>query len=205
MSRSMRMSLWALFIALITAQGADARQVPPLQGLETLRKSFSGVTDFTADIVQEKQISLMKKKLVSTGTVRFRKPALFFMELNPPYASRLVLNDTVLKLFFPREKRTSQIVLPPDQSLRHWFAYLANPVKALPDGVDVKADQQGDLLSVAISPRSSGQVREFTVTLQTDGIIRKLVIVERSGDRTIITFNRVRRNTGLTEKDFRIN
>ncbi|MSM40995.1 MAG: outer membrane lipoprotein carrier protein LolA [Geobacter sp.] len=194
----------SLLIVWLLAGKAEARQIPPLEGLEALRTSFAGVSDFSADIVQEKQLSLMKRKLVSTGIVRFRKPSLFFMELNPPHASRLLLNDAQLTLYLPREKSSSQVALPPDQGLSRWFGLLARPLTALPEGVDVRADRQGGLLTVAVTPKGSGQVREFSVTLQEDGILRKLVIVERGGDRTVITFSRMRRNTGLTDRDFKL-
>ncbi|MBT1074327.1 LolA family protein [Geobacter grbiciae] len=200
-------TVMTLTLLLVLAWGgsAAARQIAPVEGLETLRRSFAGISDFSADIVQEKQISLLKRKMVSTGTVRFRKPSLFFMELNPPRASRLLLNDTQITLYFPREKSTSQMALPPEQSLQHWFTFLARPVTSLPDGVDVRADQQGDTLTITVIPRSGGQVREFAVTLLTDGTIRKLVISEKNGDQTRITFSRVRKNSGLSDKDFRIN
>lgn len=198
------MALCAACFVWLLATGASARQIPPLAGLEALRTSFAGLNDFSADIVQEKQLSLLKRKLVSTGTVRFRKPSLFYMELNPPHASRLLLNDAQLTLYLPREKSTSQVALPPEQGLSRWFGLLARPLTALPDGVEVRADRQGDLMTVAVAPKGTGQVREFTVTLQDDGSLRKLVIVERGGDRTVITFSRMRKNTGLTEKDFRL-
>lgn len=191
-----------LLLVIAGPGSAGARQISPLEGLEALRKSFAGTSDFTAEIVQEKQLSLMKKKLVSTGIVRFRKPSLFFMELNPPHASRLVLHDNQLSLHLPREKSTSKMVLPPEQSLQRWFAYLSRPVTALPEGVDVTAEQQGDSMTVTIIPRQKGQIREMIVTLQPDNQIRRLVIAEQGGDRTTITFSRVRRNVGLKDKDF---
>lgn len=196
--------LFSLLLPLLLAVSADARPLPPLEGLEALRKSFAGVNDFSADIVQEKQLSVMKRKLVSSGTIRFRKPDRFFMEINPPYPSRLLLSDNIMKLHIPREKSTSQMVLPPEQSLAKWFAYLAKPVTSLPDGMDVRADRQGDLLSVTIAPRGSGQIRELTVTLGSDGTIRRLAIAEQRGDRTIMTFSRIRRNVGLTDRDFQL-
>jgi outer membrane lipoprotein carrier protein len=202
----MKLTTTALILVLLLfirgPGSAGARQISPLEGLETLRRSFAGTTDFTAEIVQEKQLSLMKKKLVSTGIVRFRKPSLFFMELNPPHASRLVLHDNQLSLHLPKEKTTSKIVLPPEQSLQQWFSYLSRPVTALPEGVDVTAEQQGDFMIVTIIPRQKGQIREMIVTLQAENMIRRLVIAEQGGDRTTITFSGVRRNVGLKEKDF---
>lgn len=192
------------FILFAGLSPALAKPLDPVAGLELLRKSFATMNDFTAEITQEKQLAMMKRKLVSTGTVRFKKPDLFFMELNPPHASRLLLRDNTLTLYLVQEKSSQQIVLPPEQSLQRWFGYLARPVTALPDGVQVKADQQGDRYTLQIVPRAQGQVKAFTLTVLEDGRLKKLVIDERNGDRTTITFNRFLRNQGLADREFRV-
>src|SRR5690242_14939809 len=181
----MKKIILALISLLLLAglPSAWAKPINPVDGLELLRKSFAGLTDFTAEITQEKQLVMMKRKLVSTGTVRFKKPDLFFMELNPPHASRLLLKNSTLSLYLVQEKSSQQIVLPPEQSLQRWFGLLAKPVTALPEGVDVKADQQGERMTVQISPRGKGQVRTISLTLLEDGRLKKLVIDEQNGDR----------------------
>ena len=183
---------------------ASAAQIPPLAALEQLLQGFAGMGDFTADIVQEKQLAVMKKKLVSTGTVRFKKPDLFYMELKPPHASRMVLRDTAIELYLPQEKSRQQIALPAEEGLQRWLGLLARPITSLPEGVEVRAEQTGDSQTITITPRKAGQVRMFTVTSGADGRPRKLSIDERNGNRTAITFKNLRANVGLGEKDFRV-
>jgi len=191
-------------ILLLFPLAAHARPIPPLEGLEALRKGFSGISDFTADITQEKQLSIMKRKLVSSGTVRFRKPDLFLLEIRSPYESRLLLRDNIIEQSSAGEKERSRIALPPEQGLKQWFGKLAGPVTSLPEGTGVRADLSGSLYTLRISPGGSGQVRELTVIFQANGVIRQLVIDERNGDRASMTFKRLRRNTGLSDKDFRL-
>ncbi|HEY6007956.1 MAG TPA: outer-membrane lipoprotein carrier protein LolA, partial [Geobacteraceae bacterium] len=100
--------------------------------------------------------------------------------------------------------RRNRIVLPPEQGLRRWFDNLSRPVTTLPEGVGVRAELSGGLYTVVITPRGEGQVRELTLCFQEDGTLRRLAIVERSGDRALITFKRMRRNLGLSERDFRL-
>ena len=178
--------------------------MPPVAALEQLRQGFAGMQDFTAEIIQEKQLAMLKKKLVSTGTVRFKKPDLFFMELKPPHASRMVLRDTAIELYLPQEKSRQQIALPADEGLKRWLSLLAKPITTLPDGIEVKAERTGDSQTLILTPQSKGQVRNFTLTSGPDGRLRKLVIEERNGNRTAITFQKLRANQGLTEKDFRV-
>lgn len=72
----------AFFFAM--APDLHAKSMSPAEALEILRSSFSRMNDFTAEITQEKQLSLMKKKITAKGMVRFRKPESFYMELFPP-------------------------------------------------------------------------------------------------------------------------
>src|SRR6266545_2226188 len=117
-----------VLILIIFSCIAPAAQAAPnhaLEGLEALRRGFAGISDFTAEIIQEKQLSLMKQKLMSKGVVRFKKPGIFYMELFPPHASRLLLKDNVLTMRLPKEGVTDRMTLPPEEGLEKWFAYLA--------------------------------------------------------------------------------
>ncbi len=191
-------------ILLLLAATAGAADIPPQEGLELARKGFAGMTDFTADITQEKQIALLKRTQVSSGQVRFRRPDTFYMEVYSPFASRMLLKDNVLSMLFPAEGIRQKTVLPPEEGLRHWFALVDRPVAKLPEGVDIRAERRGDTITLRIIPTAKKGVKELKVSLYDDGRPRRLVIEEQNRDRTVITFRRVRKNVGLTEKDFRI-
>jgi outer membrane lipoprotein carrier protein len=193
-----------LILLLLLAAPACAATQLALEAMETLRRGFAGSSDFTAEITQEKQLALMKQKLVSKGVVRFKKPDLFFMELYPPHASRLLLKDNVMTMRLPEQGGTDRIVLPPEESLKKWFDYLAKPLSALPEGMEVKAERRGKLWTMQISPASSGAVRQLTLKFDQEGMVSRIVIEERNRDRTTLIFNKMRRNVGLQEKDFRV-
>lgn len=187
---------------LLSALPALARPIAPVEGLEALRRALQGLQDFSAEITQEKQLAIMKKKLVMQGQVRFRKPDLFLMDLQPPYAGRIVLRDTRLEQRIGRDGELMRIVLPAEQGLTRWLATLARPVTAVPAGMTVRADLQGQLYTVTIAPGGAGQLKEVTVQFQEDGQLRKLMLEERNSDRSVLTFRSMRRNSGLRESDF---
>ncbi len=189
---------------LMCAPSVSAAAISPLDGLEAFRRAFAGTRDFSADITQEKQLTLMKKKMVASGTVRFRKPDSFFMELHSPYASRVLLKDNTLSIKLPNEAERQKMVLPAEQSLSRWFAFLDRPVKSMPGGFDVRAEKRGSLIFLRILPRTKGAMKELQVTFREDGRLVRLAIEENNGDRTVIGFRNVKKNTGLTDKDFQL-
>ena len=141
---------------VLPALPVQARVLSPVEGLETLRRSFGAMQDFTAELTQEKQLSIMKKKLVMQGQIRFKKPDRFFMEFAAPYSSRVLLKDTVLLQRLGVQGELQRIVLPPEQGLSRWFTTLSKPVTAVPEGMEVRAEQNGAQTSVVIRPAKGG-------------------------------------------------
>jgi outer membrane lipoprotein carrier protein len=183
---------------------AFASPLSAVEGLEFLRRTFVGVNDFTAEITQEKQLSLMKKKMTASGTVRFKKPDTFYMELYSPYASRILLKDATLTLKLPNEGVRQKVTLPREQGLGNWIAFLGRPVRNIPDGFDIRAEKGGETVSLVIAPRKKGAMKEIQLSLWQDGRLKRLVLEENNRDRTVIIFHNVKKNVGLTERDFRL-
>jgi outer membrane lipoprotein carrier protein len=191
-------------ILLFFPSPASASPLSAVEGLEFLRRAFVGVNDFTAEITQEKQLSLMKKKMTASGTVRFKKPDTFYMELYSPYASRILLKNATLTLKLPNEGVRQKLTLPREQGLGRWITFLDRPVKSLPDGFDIRAEKRGETVTLQIIPRQKGAMKEIQLSLWQDGRLKRLVLEENNRDRTVIIFNHMKKNAGLTERDFRL-
>lgn len=198
------MQLCLIIVCSMLAMPAQARTLTPVEGLEALRRSFAGLQDFTAELTQEKQLSIMKKKLVMQGTIRFKKPDRFLMVFDPPYSGTVLLKDTVLEQRLGSNGERQKIVLPPEQGLARWIGAVSKPVTSVPEGMQVRAEQLGPLTTVVIKPSQGGQLKELTIVLQEDGVVRRLVLEERGGDRTVMTFRKTRKNVGLSDIDFRM-
>lgn len=196
--------LLLLFVFLCLTSDVNAKTLTPLEGLEAIKRSFSGINDFTAEMTQEKQLAIMKKKLVMQGTVRFRRPDRFMMQLAPPYPGKVLLKDNLLEQRLGVKGELQRITLPPEHGLARWFSTVLKPVNSLPEGMSVRAEQLSGVTTVVIRPSGDGQLREISLQIQEDGVIRRLVLEEKNGDRTVMTFRNTRRNIGLTEADFRM-
>jgi outer membrane lipoprotein carrier protein len=193
-----------LLILLLNSSPGHARAIPPVEGLEALRRGFAGISDFTADITQEKRLSLMKRTMVMNGSLRFKKPDLFYMEIQAPFSSRMLLRDNSIEQITGKDRKPAKILLPPEQGLKQWFSKLAAPVTALPDGVAVLADLTNSVYTVTIASMAKSQVKDIAIVFLADGTIKRIVINEQNGDRATMTLKKVRRNVGLTERDFRL-
>ena len=194
----------SLLVMVLVSATARAAEISPLEGLELARKGFAGMTDFTAEITQEKQITILRKTETSSGQVRFRRPDTFYMEVYSPYASRLLLRDNILSMILPTEGIRQKTVLSPEEGLRHWFSLIDRPVTRLPAGLELHAERHGDTVTLKIAPAGKKGVKELRITLYDDGRPKKLAIEEQNRDCTVINFHRVRKNVGLSDKDFRI-
>lgn len=194
--------LVCLIAFFFSSSAVSAAPIQPVAGLEALRKTFAGVNDFTAEISQQKHLKLMKRVINMNGTVRFRNPDLFLIEINAPYASRTLLKDSTVEQVVGNKGDRNRIVLPPEQGLKHWFSKMNSTVKTVPEGVDVKADLTAGLYTVTISPNNKGQIKELVISFMADGLIKRLVIGEQNGDKAVMTFKKIHINSGLTEKDF---
>jgi outer membrane lipoprotein carrier protein len=116
----------------------------------------------------------------------------------------MLLRDTIIEQISGKDRTPTRIALPPEQGLKQWFSKLAAPVTSLPDGVTVQADLTNSVYTLTVTPQGKGQVKDISIVFLGNGTIRKLVINERNGDRATMTLKKVRRNVGLTEKDFRL-
>jgi outer membrane lipoprotein carrier protein len=200
----MKLIMLPLLLLVTFFSSSHAAGDPAVEALETLRKGFEGTTDFTADIMQEKQLALMKQKMVSKGLVRFKKPDTFYMELYSPHASKVLLKDNVMTMRVVEQGVTNKVVLPPEEGLKKWFALLGKPIQNLPQGVDVKAERQGKLWNMQVFPKGKGSVQKLALTFDSDGKISKLVVDEKNRDRTTLLFSKFRSNVGLKDSDFRV-
>ena len=197
-------SCLALLFTLLLPLAAPAATITPLEGLEAMRSTFAAMEDMSADIVQEKHLAIMKKKLTMKGKVLFKKPDLFLMELAPPYASRLLLQDGMVEQRMEGEREPTRIMLPPEYGLGKWMERLSVPTTTLPEGMEIRAQLEEGLYTIDIAPAGKGQMKRISLQFARSGVMKRLVLEERSGDRAVITFKNIRKNTGLTRKDFKL-
>jgi len=166
--------------------------------LEALDRRAAETVDITADFEEEKFTPLLKKPMRSTGTVRVAAGRTRW-DTTSPYPVMLLLEGQELRIYFPQRQameiypladRLAQLAFSPQPRLADLRAHF----ELLP------RDQDNGLM-LELTPKAEElrkHVQLVRVTLdEKEGVARRVELISGEGERTVITFHRVRRNQGL--------
>ncbi len=93
--------------------------------VKELKSHLEKMTDFSANIVQEKRITLFNSTIVSSGLIKWKKPDKLFVAMNPPDSSQLFLNRKGLWLYYPDEKIAEKYIMKDNQKLSDAFSFFS--------------------------------------------------------------------------------
>jgi outer membrane lipoprotein-sorting protein len=207
--------LLLLMASPVSADGA-AKLDPAFEAkLNEIDARAGKITDYTARFEQHKFTALLRKPLVSTGTVRVLG-AVVRWDTEKPDPAILHADGKEVKLYYPRQKlveiypidkRMSDLAaspLPRLATLRESFAFeamTADQFKA-----DAGALAEGpDRVAVRLRPTGGflkQHIGEVRVLLDSKSAFMLCVVtVDTEGDRTVIRFSDAKLNTGLKPDD----
>ena len=196
-------------------QPAPATNPALWRRLEQLDQKVAQITDLVADFQQEKFTALLKKPLVSTGSVRVKGAAMRW-DTRHPEATTMSIDEKEVRLYYPGEslleiypidRGLSSLAaspLPRLEQLSRFFAFEEIDPSKLPDPQSPRASTLAVRLT-PIDPKLAEHVQEVRVLLDEQrGFIMLAEMVDVDGDRTIIRFGNFRPNTNLRGDDLRI-
>jgi outer membrane lipoprotein-sorting protein len=178
--------------------------------LDELDAKVAEITALTAEFEQEKRTPLLKKPLVSSGTVKV-KGARTRWDTQKPRATVMTIDATALKLYYP-EQKTVEVYpvgggmaelaaspLPRSKVVREHFTVTEESAKA----IDPKAkDGELGLKLVPIKESLKEHVAQVRVIVDgTTGIGRFVEITDADGEVTVMRFTNVKTGTGLKDED----
>jgi outer membrane lipoprotein-sorting protein len=214
----------ALFCTLLllalaaTARAADDRPANVDEKLWKLLTEIDArggkVKDLRADFTQEKFTPLLKKPLVSSGTILIKGPTSLWTTTQPePTVMRT--DEKQIRLLYPRQKvlevytidqRLGALAASPfprlDLLKRH-FTFERVPAKALDPSAD---DTKHVALKMQpISPELRKHVDQVRVLLEiATGFVLKAETTDADGDQVVLSFSNIRANTGVSDKELEL-
>ncbi len=172
------------------------------------------VADLSADFTQEKHTPLLKRPLVSSGTIRIKGSAALW-ETKAPEPTVMRIDEKELRLLYPKQKVLE--VFAADEKMGSLaaspFPRLAVLTKHFTfERADAKQlyekAEEGKHLAVRMRPVEAAlkkHLDEVTVVLEVaTGLVVRAQTVDADGDRIVLTFANVRTDTGLTDADLKM-
>jgi outer membrane lipoprotein carrier protein len=207
MKRFHRRWLVSLTMVLMTAalsiRAGAQEQLDKDLVLRQLARTQREVGDFTADLIQEKRLSLLKENVVSHGVIQFKRPNKVLIELFNPDPSLMVVDGNFLWLYFKRERVAQRYRVGNTPMLNRYLMILDNPLTGEWAKL-ASIRREGDFAVLEMAPgEAEGIFSKITFWVSThDWLIRKLVLHEKSGDLTILSYENIRVNTGIPDSHF---
>ncbi len=165
------------------------------------------ITDLTASFEQAKKSVLLKKPLVSKGTVRVKGSRVLW-NTSSPHPTAMLLESTRLSIFYPEQRVLEVYDL--DDALRRVATTPLPRLEAVNEQFEISRSprQPADparLLSIDLSPRGEelrARIRSVRVTIdRSTGLAAEIDMTDIDGEETVITFSDARVNQGVSDRD----
>ncbi len=202
------MKFWLLIlISLLLAPTPimGAQQMGVNQVVQRLKETREKIKDFSADLLQEKKVFLLKEKVVSRGKIRFKKPDHFFIEFFHPESSQMVFDGRTFLLYFKEEKMAERYQVQANPIVEKYLLFSKDPFQEKLATWKMVEDHESFLV-IEILPK--GEEALFIKTRlwvsKKDWMVTGMEMVERNGDTTLLRYSNTWVNTGLTDSDFQV-
>jgi outer membrane lipoprotein-sorting protein len=191
---------WAVICLLITAPcllPTANCQLPTDTLLAELQKSLSGTTNVQSEFIQEKTLSLLQQTVVIKGRLAVEQPARLSWQVLEPIRYNMVLDGTVLKQWDETTGKVQTMSLAGNpvfkvvvNQLRAWFS---GQFDLLTRDFDAQAEASTPTPTIIFTPKEGSfavkVIQRVVLTFREDRrYIQTLLIEERTGDRTLMTF-----------------
>ena len=198
-------------VALL-ALTASADTDPAFQKkLQDLDAKVAKIQDMTSSFEQRKFTAVLRKPLVSSGTVRI-KGSVMRWDTQKPEPTVMLIDEKQVRMYYPKAKalevytigqRLGQLAaspLPKLSVIRQYFSVAPDDGKGLLD-----KGETGPRLPLMLTPTDASlkeHLDHVRVLIDPEAaVILKVEMTDADGDRTVISFRDIQVNTGLKERD----
>lgn len=174
--------------------------------VERVQARYDATHDFTAKVIQKLRVASLDKTLTTEGTVAFKKPGRMRWEFKEDDPQIIVADGTTLWFYRPEEQQVFKA--PFDSAFRSTtpISFLTG-VGRIAQDFDITLNGQsvdGKLLYLQLIPkRDAGDVGVLRLRVTSDTAdIRGAEVYDPLGNVSILEFEDLRRNLGLTDERF---
>jgi len=202
------MKYWLLiliFLIFISFPFKGAAQMGAEEVVRHLREVQEKTKDFSADLYQEKKLSLLKEKIVSRGRIRFKKPDKVSIEFFHPESSQMAFDGKTVLLYYKDEKIAERYSFHTNPIAERYLLFSKDPFQEKLAEWKILEDRESFLM-MEIIPKVKDPlfVKTRLRVSKKDWMVIGMEMVEKNGDTTSIRYSNMKVNTGLTDSDFEI-
>ncbi len=190
-------------LLLFTSKEAQSLSVDEV--VKRIREAREKTKDFSADLLQEKKISLLKEKVISKGKVRFKKPDKISIEFFHPEASQMVFDGKTFLLYFKEEKMAERYQVQGNPVVERYLLFSKDPFQERLAQWRIVEDRESFLvMEILPKVKEAIFVKTKMWISKKDWIITGMEMVEKNGDTTLLQYSNMKVNAGLSDSDFEI-
>lgn len=203
--------------AATTQPGAVAQPAPDPDFENSLKEAdakAATITDLSARFEQTKKTAMLRRPLVSSGTVKIKGTTTRW-DTHRPQVSAMRTDESQIRVYYPEQKTLEAFDV--DASMRRITATPLPRLEPIREAFSVHRANVGDLgvvlgaeryLGVLLVPREESlrkHVERVRVVIErATGCAAVVEIVDADGDTTTIVFTEVKTNTGLADADLNL-
>lgn len=193
-------------------EGADGAPPGVNEVLARLEERISGLQTLQADFVQEKYLAVLDEPLVLSGTLSMQKPDRFSWIVRKPLRYSMVIVGEVAHQWDEDTRRVEKIPLSGNPvfgaAIRQLQGWLSGAYRSMLGEYEVRVLGR-EPITLEFVPRETALAREViervTVTFGRDErYIRRMEILERRGDRTLLRFVNTLLNTPIPPSAWKV-
>lgn len=173
--------------------------------VQRLKESRERTKDFSADLLQEKKVSLLREKVVTKGRIRFKHPDKVSIEFFHPESSQMVFDGKTLLLYFKEEKMAERYQVHANPVVEKYLLFTKDPFREKLAQWKIVEDRES-VVVIEILPKTKDAffVKTRLWVSKKDWMVVGMEMVERNGDTTLLRYSNLKVNTGLSDSDFEI-
>lgn len=189
MAKKWKNSLIVSFFILATGTAAFAA------GIEDIQKKYSAYRDFDATFNQSTYQVILNKNIDFTGKILFKRPDGVRMDVYKPQKQIIILKGNKLVVALPDEKTMAVQEVPKEIATQNLLAFIAG-ISSLDKGYKIRQEKDHFVLT----PKNGSG--EITIWTDEESIIKRVKLVDSSGNRSDIRISDYRFNIGLKDNLF---
>ncbi len=210
MPRMMALGIYlGITLSFSAAQGQDVAEL-----IRSIDGRQQKIQTLTAHFSQKKETALVKAPLLSSGTVKYKRPNRIYWQYDHPEATEMALDGKKMVIYSPGRGQAEQYSLTRGHRLTQFLEPLTNIFQKtfaqLEEGYAISYDGlEGDrLYRFGLMPKEA-RIQKFLSRVdlgidKTSGAILRFKMLEANGDCLSLEFTNLQINPPLTDDDLQI-